>query len=395
MKSIYVSAAKFRFASLLIAVVISIHPTVRAADPMGLISQSRTVTALVTGSTVSASAPDYGLFNKSFYVVRGGGLDLSRASTQQLSRISGSGCSATAAIMAAVGNQLVPKASAVSNFNVRFQINQPVTCVLSGTIDWDQTYVTVTTRSPMVKLTGPAGVVFQSADAPGDGTSAEYAFTGTLSPGIYVLSASATTLFNNALGNVESKGYTLDFSVTPTGPVPPDSRGVYRCVGTLKGLQLSGSLTETTLSTADFVALALGQPKANIPANVVLAVVVNLINSTPERVLVWDSTTKSQLADLGHFTLESVLLDSPKFSAHGDLVLNQNGQILGSSDGVTSRLDFVLKGTAAGGTQVNPAISGTPVTGQILTVPLGGGTPKTTIITGGSFSLGGKIGSLP
>ena len=344
-----------------------------------------------TPTNATACAADFGVFDQAVHLGFASRYEPWSLDASQQSQIGVRSISATGMVALAFANSFVTGGS-TNEFRVAFRFTQPVTYTLAGSIVWDGLYGPFPSESPLVRLTGPQGVIFDSGIALNDATPLDYATNGSLPAGQYVLEAYAGSASD--FGGGETKTFSLDFQVTPTGPpVPGDP--VYQLTGGLVGLYQSGGNVKTRVYTAEeLVNLAIGAALRGRANNLSLGLVIDCAANTPGRLVVWDNNVANAVAEVGTLEYSVALGSGSSYTAVANLNLANAGNIVGAVNGVSSQAATLVKAnTAPSSLACVNRIALTSSLGQMF-LREGGGT-NTVLIRTGTFVTGRKLGNLP
>lgn len=342
-------------------------------------------------NATNASASDFGRFTNGVSIGGGGRFEPYLVRATQDSQIGDTSITASGSVTVGLANGLVGNGNAQSDFKVKFRLLQPVSFTLGGQLVWNE-ILTQVIESPIVKLSGASGVIFQSGPAPMDATPLDYTTNATLLPGEYTLEAHAGATNDFCCG--AEKSYTLAFDVTPTGPVGPGFGAVYQLFGALIGQTKTGdNLTLTTLAPHDLVNASLGLPAGGPAANQFLGLVSDSLDHSL-RLAVWDSTTGKVKLELGTLEVEANLATTRSYVATADWSTGNLGRWVESVGGVRSRLTMSSQGGFDAAGVVN-RFTGVPVVGQLNLRSASAGTTNTILIRNGTLFTGRKLGTTP
>ncbi len=337
-----------------------------------------------------ASAVAFEDFTKAVTASKGGGFDRDLVEAAQTSHIGSEAITASGRETVSLGLGFFSDANGQSNFSVTFRILQRVTYTLSGSLIWDEVYPDPAAPSPVVKLSGASGVIYQTDPALSDGTAVDYTTTANLEPGEYVLEGTAAALIPFGGGGA-TKTYAISFTVTPSGPVAPGFGNVYQVNGALSTTNSAGSLVTSLLLPQEIATLALNAPAGSTK---LLGLASDRLDRTV-RLIVWDTVAKAVALELGPVALQPGLVQGNTFATIADIPFKKNGRLLDTLNGVDSILTLVARGTKdpTAGFSVN-TLSSAPAIGQLSIVGQNG-TAETRLVTGGALFTGRKLGTTP
>ncbi len=311
--------------------------------------------------------------------------------SSQQSQISATSISATGTVALAFAHPLV-SGRVTNEFRVGFRLTQPVNFTLAGSLQWDGAFGPVGSQSPVVRLSGAQGVIFETAAALNDGTPLDFANNGSLPAGQYLIEAYAGS--GSDFGGGETIGLSLDFQVSPTGPAVAGDP-VYQLTGVLVGLDQQGKAIATRIFTPQsLVNLALGNPIGSSAGDRTLGLVMDCAANAPSQVVVWDKRASNVVAVVGTLQLTTALGSKASYTAVGNLALSNSGAIIDTVDPVNSQLAILVNAlkTPATTSCLN-AVTLTSSLGQMF-LREGGGT-NTVLIRTGALTSGRKLGHLP
>jgi hypothetical protein len=374
--------------TIIIALVIAACSANLHAATINPTSQKRSVQySGDTGSGVTnllIKAADFGVFDQSIsYLI--GRLDRVYMDASQQSVIGDTSITATGHVDVGIGIGTFSNLRAASDFKVTFKLVQPVTYVLSASLLWDATYgYSVVATSPVVRLTGPAGVILD-ANVPGDATPYDFSATGTLAAGTYTLEAHGYSATDFA--GLDLQDYAVSLDLTPIGPPPATTKSVYQLTGSLNGRAVADG-TAVTLTAPQIVNLSLGQSLTNVPKNQVLALVVDCLGVELPRLIVWNKSLKTVALEITSLATAAEAGNVSPYWAIATLTLPELGRFVGADSELTMVAKTSANNLCATNVVINPAI------GQIRFVDDSGGT-NGVLVTGGILRTGTKLGGLP
>jgi hypothetical protein len=240
----------------------------------------------------------------------------------------------------------------------------------------------------VVRLTGPAGVVYATPEALTDATPVDIITNGLLPAGSYTLEAYAGVISDFAGG--ETMNYELSFQATPAAP-PVFNTQVYQLNASLTGVTDIGAPV-VRLNANHLVNLALNLPATNAPKNQFLALVTDALDHSA-RLAVWDKSVTNLVAEVAPVNFNADLADGTNYYASATVPFLAAGRMLAVNDGIASQLTLFATGKTDGSNNI-VKFTGSGVLGQINTVNDAGAT-NLTLIRSGTFSLGRKLGALP
>ncbi len=312
-------------------------------------------------------------------------------SAGQDSQMGGSSISATGLIDNEPG---IVSGFADSDFRVTFRLTSAATCSLTGSLIWTEgTMYSAGSPAPFVRLSGAAGVLFETPMPINDGTPLDYATNTVLPAGEYTLEAHANSAVPFGY-DLSLMNYAVQFDAVAVGPVQYAGQ-VYPLSGSLIGMVQSRGVNRTVLlAPHDLVNAAMGRPLLSAPAPTkqLLALVSDNINHGL-RLVVWDKATTNVVAEVGPVTSQAAITSGARYTAVADVPVNDVGRLVAAAAPIQSRLTLVASGvTDAGGTVTS--LTGTPVVGQVCFLE-DTGTTNVILIKSGALWTGRKIGTTP
>lgn len=305
----------------------------------------------------------------------------------QQSYITNSSITATGMVSMGFANAFV-SGRATNEFRVTFRLTSPANYTLAGSLVWDGAYGAGLSFAPVVRLTGPGGVVYAPPAVPNDATPVDLNASGLLPAGIYALEAYAGVVSDFAGG--ETMNYDLSFQATPAAP-PVFNTQVYQLNASLTGVTDIGAPV-VRLNANHLVNLALNLPATNAPKNQFLALVTDALDHSA-RLAVWDKSVTNIIAELAPLNFNADLVDLTNYSAIATVPFLATGRMLDLYDGIASQLALFATGKTDASNNIIK-FTGSGVLGQINTVNDAGAT-NLTLIRSGTLSLGRKLGALP
>jgi hypothetical protein len=359
-------------------------------------AQTRTIQAYLdiagTPNVQQSSASGFNTFSNSVGFMGGGRYEPYYVQATQSSKIGPASVTAEGLASVGLGNGLVGNGGAGSDFTFKFRLLEPVAATLTGQLVWNEIQ-TMVAESPVVKLSGAQGVIFQTDAAEWDGTPLDYATNVSLSPGEYTLEAHASVTNDFCCG--ADRSFTLNFTATSSGPTNSGSGIVYEVTGALEGRTVTDNrIRSVWLRSKDLAKMALDEPAGNTSGDHMLAFVSDRLDHSL-RLAIWDKQTAAIIAELGSVEAESSLEARENFAAVANWRPSPLGRIVQPADAAPGHLTMATKGTIDAGGSVNH-LHATSTIGQFYVADRSGGTTNTVLIRGGALLLTGRrLGTVP
>lgn len=341
----------------------------------------------VTPTNATASTTGFAPFDQTVHVGFINRYEPWSLDASQQSFITNSSITATGMVSLGFANALV-NGYATNEFRFTFRLTSPANFTLGGSLVWDGLYGAGISGSPVVRLTGPLGIVFASAPVLNDATVLDFYTNGPLAAGQYTLESYAGVASDFAGG--ETMNFNVAFAATPVA-APVFNTHVYQLKTCLNGIVAPGARRMRLTSTA-LVNLALGLPSTNVPRDQLLALATDDLDHSAH-IVVWDKSVTNIVAEIALVTFSPSLSDGTNFCAVASVPFNSNERLLDAADGIVSQLTFFAAGKLDGSDNI-VRFAGSSVLGQLNTVTDAGVT-NLTLIRSGIVSLGQKLGALP